>query len=144
MTSMAQNAEPRVDADTASARETLVDVAVGPMARPVISRVTGAMAAQAGLRLDRLSDATLLAEALVAHGSAHVPGGRLCASFLVRPGSLRIRLGPLVSGGADALLREAQLPGVGSVLERLADEVVVETGDDGDHLTVVAVQPAPS
>jgi serine/threonine-protein kinase RsbW len=143
MTRMTQDAEPRASAGP-TLQETVVDVAVGPLARPVIGRVTGVMAAQAGLPLDRLSDATLLVEALVAHGSGHVPDGRLCVSFLVTPGSLRIRLGPLVPGGAEALLDEARLPGIGSVLERLADEIVVEAGDDGDHLTVVAAQSASS
>ncbi|MEW6583180.1 MAG: hypothetical protein AB1416_10515 [Actinomycetota bacterium] len=115
---------------------TLVDVSVGPLAGAVLSRVAGAMAAQAGLRLDRLADATLIAEALVAHGTRHAQDGRLLTAITAEPGRLSLRLGPLMPGGGERLRRDATLPEVGSVLERLADEVVVEPGGAGDFVVL--------
>ena len=120
----------------AAPRETLVDLSPGPLAGTVLSRVAGAMAAQAGLRLDRLSDATLLAEALAAHGARHMADGRLTAHLAVTPGRLRVRFGPLAPGGADGLRRDATLPDVGSVLDGLADDLVVEAGPAGEMLVL--------
>jgi hypothetical protein len=116
--------------------ETLVDLSAGPLAGTVLSRVAGALAAQAGLRLDRLADATLLAEALAAHGARHARDGRLMTRLSVAPGRLSIRFGPLGPGGAEALRRDATLPDVGSVLDRLADEVAVEGGAGGEVLVL--------
>jgi hypothetical protein len=41
-------------------------------------------------------------------------------------------VGPLRADGADALIASASLPGIGNVLERVADELAPEPGDNGD------------
>ncbi len=38
---------------------------------------------------------------------------------------LRVEVGPLTDGGAQAMLEAAALPGVGNVFERVADDVRV-------------------
>ena len=51
---------------------------------------------------------------------------------------IRFTLGPLVPGGAARLLESlTAVPGVGPVIERMADEVHLESGEDGDRLAVV-------
>ncbi len=40
-------------------------------------------------------------------------------------------IGPLVNGGAQQLVRDTELPGLGCLLERLADELEVEQLPDG-------------
>jgi hypothetical protein len=41
-------------------------------------------------------------------------------------------VGPLREDGAQELIASAELPGIGNVLERVADEVVAEKPDDGE------------
>jgi serine/threonine-protein kinase RsbW len=53
--------------------------------------------------------------------------------------TLWLRVGPLRPGGASALLGEAAVPDVGSVILKLADEVHVDTGTSGDEYLRVRV-----
>jgi hypothetical protein len=41
-----------------------------------------------------------------------------------------------VAGGGRGLLRTDILPDIGSVLDRLADEITVRTADDGEYLMI--------
>jgi hypothetical protein len=42
----------------------------------------------------------------------------------------------LAPEGARAMVRDADLPGVGNIFERIADEVRTEDGADGEQLVV--------
>lgn len=123
---------------------TRVTVATGPLVGPVLSRVVGIHAARADLTVDRLNDAVLIADALAARAPAFVLGDRLPVSVQSAPGRLEIRVGPLRAGGGQLLLEGAALPGVGGVIERLADSVRVREGSGGDEwlaIRVTTVQP---
>jgi len=123
-----------------SGATTAVAVAAGPLAAPVLGRVVAAMAASAGLGIDRVCDARLVAEALAADGSARASDGRVRLHVEHGRGSLTIRVGPLPAGGAAALLRGNSLPQFGPVLQRLADEVGIEVGiEAGEHLVISLV-----
>ena len=50
--------------------------------------------------------------------------------------SLDLRVGPLRAGGGQALVIDAAVPGVGNVIERLADALDIETEDGHDYLRV--------
>ncbi|HEX2016912.1 MAG TPA: hypothetical protein VGN69_09465 [Solirubrobacteraceae bacterium] len=113
-----------------------VTIAVGPLVRPVLSRVLGMMAARAQCPVDRLDEALLVADALAAHAVRHVPNGRLAVGITAVHQSLTLNVGPLQENGAQAVLAEATLPGVGNVLERIADEVSVTEGADGESLLI--------
>ena len=52
------------------------------------------------------------------------------------PRSLSLRVGPLRAGGGQALIVDAAVPGVGNVIEQLADELSVSPEDDGEYLLV--------
>ena len=98
-------------------------LAVAPisLARAVVPRVLSAMAARAYFSIDRISDAQLLADALVAHTD-----DSLCASHLnlevdAAPRELRLRLGPLHAGHAGALVHDTTADGLGPLLGLLAD-----------------------
>jgi hypothetical protein len=93
---------------------TTVSIVAGPLVGPVLRRVVGMLAARADLPLDRLDDAVL------------VPG----------PRSLSLRVGPLREGGGQALIVDAAVPGVGNVIEQLADELRVSPEADGEFLLV--------
>ncbi len=123
---------------------TTVSVAEGLLAAPVLTRVVAALAARADLALDRVDDARLLAAALAAHGPGHARDGRLRLSVERGPGELSIRVGPLVPGGAGALLRESALPGIGPVVPRLADEVGVDAESETGEFLVLRLASPPS
>lgn len=96
----------------------------------VLSRVVGALGAQADLPLDRVSDAQLVGATLVATAARRSPGGTLEVDLHVGPGAIELCLGPLPRGTARAIVSDSALPGVGAVLERLVDGWAVEELDE--------------
>ena len=101
----------------------------GPLVAPVTSRVTAILAARADFPLDRLADAVLVSDAIAAHASEYISGSDVGVEISDDDGSLYFRIGPLDQGGAQGLLNEMEVPGLGQSLERLVDEVNVETKD---------------
>ena len=101
----------------------------GPLVAPVTSRVTAILAARADFPLDRLADAVLVSDAIAAHASEYISGRDVGVEISDDEGSLNFRIGPLDDGGAQGLLSEMEVPGLGQSLERLVDEVSVERGD---------------
>lgn len=108
-----------------------VGVTSGPLSAPVLGRVVGMLAARADCPIDRLDDALLVADAVAAKAGSFSDDGRIRAQVVARLGAVELQVGPLREGGADALIASAALPGVGNVLERVADELTSQ-GPDGD------------
>jgi serine/threonine-protein kinase RsbW len=108
-------------------RAETTSLTVGPtrLARSVLPRVLSALAARAYFSTDRISDAQLLADAIVAHSEGSIDGGCLSVEITAAPRDLRLRIGPLQEGRAETVLEEASMDGLGSVLERLANEHTV-------------------
>jgi hypothetical protein len=115
--------------------ETRLSVAAGPLVGPVLRRVVGMLAARADLPLDRLDDAVLVADVIASRASAW---SEQSVNIAMQPGerTLWLRVGPLQKGGAEALLGEAAVPDVGSVIVKLADEVHVDEEGDTEFLRV--------
>ena len=115
---------------------TSVSIVAGPLVGPVLRRVVGMLAARADLPLDRLDDAVLVADLIAARAPAHVDGGRVDVSLEPGSRSLSLRVGPLRAGGGEALIVDAAVPGVGNVIEQLADELSVTPEGEGEFLDV--------
>ena len=98
----------------------------GPLVAPVLGRLVSMLAARASFSIDRLSDAQLVSDAIAAHSSAHALDGHVSLTVEEGERSLELRIGPLVRGGGESLLRDTALPGLGRVLEQLTDELVTE------------------
>jgi anti-sigma regulatory factor (Ser/Thr protein kinase) len=110
---------------------TIVTIApVAPLARSVLPRLLGVLAARANFSTDRISDAHLVADALSAHATDATSAGHLTITVSIEPRSLELTLGPLDAGRAGELI-SAGADGVGGVLEKLSDRVGVEV--DGSH-----------
>ena len=109
----------------------------GDLCEAVLVRVLGALANLADLPVDRLSDAQIMAGAIADRAPDLSLDGALEVTLAFAPSVIRFTLGPLVPGGAARLLELTAVPGVGPVIERMADEVHLETGEDGDRLAVV-------
>lgn len=106
----------------------------GAVAAAVLPRVVGVLAARAGLTLDRLNDATLVADVVAASiddGSRRALALRI-ERFETELAVSVLALGP---GEAERLIAGATIDGIGSVLDRLADEVRVE--QDGASVSIL-------
>ena len=112
--------------------EASVGLARGPLAAPVLGRVVGILAARADCPIDRLDDALLVADAVAAGAASFASDGRVNVRVVAEPGSVELRVGPLRADGADGLIASASLPGIGNVLERVADELEQRPGSNGD------------
>jgi hypothetical protein len=115
---------------------TRVSIAAGPLVGPVLRRVVGMFAARADLPLDRLDDAVLVADVVAARAPAHVASDTVDVALESSTRSLAMRVGPLRSGGARGLIVDAAVPGVGNVIEQLADGLDVETDGEQEFLRV--------
>jgi serine/threonine-protein kinase RsbW len=111
-----------------------LSVETGPLVGPVLARVVGMLAARADLPVDRLDDAVLVADSIAAGAPAHVVDDRVTVRLTCDRRDLELRVGPLRRGGGDALLADAAVPGVGSVVERLVDEVWTEPEEEVEFL----------
>jgi hypothetical protein len=115
---------------------TTVSIVAGPLVGPILRRVVGMLAARADLPLDRLDDAVLVADLIAARAPAHVAADKVNVALDPGDRSLSLRIGPLRQGGGKALIVDAAVPGVGNVIEQLADELSVSPEGDEEFLHV--------
>jgi hypothetical protein len=101
-------------------------LANGPLAAPVLGRVISMVLARADCPMNRLDDAMIICDALSAHAPAHVRDGHLAFTMSTDRRGIELRVGELAERGAEKLLADAAVPGVGNVLERLSDELRIE------------------
>ena len=120
----------------AAERELTVQVSAGrsPSRLPVLRRAVAGTAAKAGLPVDRIDDALLILEVLLADDQT-ASAEEVHLVLTARPRSFALLMGPLPGCEAERLLTCASLPIVGPVVERLATRAV--TVDSGSHLLVV-------
>jgi hypothetical protein len=98
-------------------------LATGPLAGPVLCRVVSMVLARAACPMDRLDDAMLVCDTLSAHAPTYAGDGHLAFTVTTREHGLELRVGELAEEGARRLVDDAAVPGVGNVLERVADEL---------------------
>lgn len=112
--------------------EATVGLAEGPLAAAVLARVVGILAARADCPIDRLDDALLVADAVAAKAATFADEGRVNVHVAAESGSVELCVGPLRADGAVELIASASLPGIGNVLERVADELEPQPAHNGD------------
>jgi anti-sigma regulatory factor (Ser/Thr protein kinase) len=111
-----------MDGARGEATTTSVTIApVAPLARTVLPRLLGVLAARAHFSTDRISDALLVADALGAHASRSTSAGHLTIKVTIEPRNLELSLGPLDVGRARELMTDSTAEGVGRVIEKLSD-----------------------
>jgi serine/threonine-protein kinase RsbW len=121
--------------DTALLDDAALGAATGEQ---VVRRFVAMTCAQADLSPAQVSEAQHAAELIARHAATHLVADRLRARIHSRGRDIELRVGPLVAGGAAATLRDADVPPLGSVIERFADRVwiVSATADEGEQLAV--------
>jgi hypothetical protein len=120
----------------AGPNEARVSIAQGPLVGAVLGRVVGMLAARAQCPIDKLDDALLISDAVAAHAPRFSADDRVHVVVRTDDRSLDIVVGSLTDGGTEGLVADATLPGVGNVLERVADEVDRSRGENGEQLRV--------
>jgi len=116
--------------------EASVSVRKGPLVGPVLGRVVGMLAARAQCPIDKLDDALLITDAVAAHAPRFSADDRVRVVVRTNDSALEIIVGSLAKGGTEGLVADATLPGVGNVLERVADEVDRSPGENGEQLRI--------
>jgi hypothetical protein len=106
-------------------------LAQGPLAGPALCRMVSMVLARANCPMDRLEDAMLICDALSAHAPTHTANGQLAFAVSVWRGEFQLRVSELPERAAGRLVKDAVLPGVGNVLERMTDELRIEPSADG-------------
>jgi serine/threonine-protein kinase RsbW len=98
-----------------------IAIAPSTLARTIVPCVVSALAARAYFSTDRISDAELLADTLVAHTDDSLSASHLNVTITTMPRRLQLRLGPLHRGHADTLINDSAIEGLGPMLNRLSD-----------------------
>jgi serine/threonine-protein kinase RsbW len=117
--------------EAATGNEAVVRIRSGPLVSAVLGRVVGMLAARAQCPIDRLDDAILLTDAVAAHAPVHARNSHVVVVVAADDERLELRVGELRADGARLLLADGDLPGVGNVFDRVADDVQAGTGADG-------------
>jgi serine/threonine-protein kinase RsbW len=134
-----------VDAQTLKLSEspstTTVSIAPIALARTILPRLVSALAARAHFSTDRISDVQLLADALVAHARSAMNSDRLDIDVDVEPRALELHVAPIVAGRAHMLVRESELNGFGTVIEKLSDRRGVRMVGEYETLTLHMTDP---
>jgi serine/threonine-protein kinase RsbW len=125
-----------MSAAAGATNEALVRVVNGPLVAPVLSRVVGMLAARAQCPVDRLDDALLVTDAIAAHTQSHSVNGHVTVRLYAGADGLEMTVCDLREGGAQGLISDASLPGVGNVLERIADDVSVQSEGGQEAVTL--------
>lgn len=106
--------------------ETLLSMSPTDRAGSVLGRVVALVAARADFSIDRLSDAQIVSDAITGAAGPHTLDGTLQVAIDEREQCFDLVIGPLVAGGGSQLVKDTDLPGLGCLLERLADSLEIE------------------
>jgi serine/threonine-protein kinase RsbW len=120
-----------IDARQAPPGDIVLALTPGVPAGAVLGRFIFLLAARANLSIDRVSDLQLVSDALARHAPRRALNGRVHISAADRESGFDLRVGPLEAGGSDAIIADATLAGVGSLLHLLSDDVASEAVSGG-------------
>jgi serine/threonine-protein kinase RsbW len=149
----AAGAERRADSDVSVVSDAappvtaLMTVTPTPVAGSVLPRLLSALAARAYFPSDRISDAQTLAETLLSRLDDSVSAEHLTIAIGVAPHNLELKLGPIESGRASALLAgegddAAAAASLSPLLERLSAGHEVALADGAGAGETLAVRLA--
>lgn len=116
-------------------------VGAGTAIERVVRRLVAIAAAQSDMPPARITEALMAAEIAAREAPKRIVEGAVRLRIERDAGGVEMLLGPLVPGGAEAILAVSEVAPLGSILERLADEVRTvppETGrpSDGEELAL--------
>ncbi len=95
-------------------------------AERILRRVVAVVAAQVDMSVERVMEALLVVELVARHGLRYLVGEHLKIRVIRGEGSFDLRLGPLEERGALRVVKDTDVPVIGSVVQRLTEDVRVE------------------
>ncbi|MGI8749894.1 MAG: ATP-binding protein, partial [Thermoleophilaceae bacterium] len=111
----------------------------GPGIEPaerILRRLVAVVAAQRDMSSERVMEGLLLAELVARNALRYLVGDRVQVSIRGVDAGFELRVGPLEPGGAGAVIADSEVPVVGSVLEKLADEFRTDYEDGVEYLAL--------
>jgi serine/threonine-protein kinase RsbW len=117
-------------------KEAEVAIDAGQAAKPVIARVLAIAATRAGFSLDRMSDGVLVGDVIAAGAADDFADGRVGIQIEECGPNLCLRVGPFSEGGAQRMVDQMELPGMGVSIAKLADRFEVLTEDSGEFISI--------
>jgi anti-sigma regulatory factor (Ser/Thr protein kinase) len=120
---------------------TTIRIAPISLARTILPRLMITLAAHAHFSTDRISDAQLLADALVEHAQAAISGDKLSIDVTVEPRDLELHISPLSLGHARQLIEQSEFGESAGVIEQLTDRHKVLSTGTHETLTLRLSDP---
>ncbi len=117
-------------------KEAEVAIDAGASAKPVIARVLAMAATRAGFSLDRMSDGVLVGDVIAAGRPDDFADGRVGIEIAECGPNLCLRVGPFEEGGAERMVEQMELPGMGVSVAKLAERFEIEPDPDGDYIAI--------
>jgi serine/threonine-protein kinase RsbW len=115
---------------------TTICIAPVSLARTVLPRMVITLAAHAHFSTDRISDAQLLADALVEHAQGAISGNKLSVDVTVEPRDLELHISPLETGRARDLIEQSRQGYISGIIDKLADRHHVASVGSHETLTL--------
>jgi hypothetical protein len=131
------SSEPMAESTEPPGARARLRLAKGPLAGPVLCRVVSMVLTRADWPVDRLHDVMLVCDALSVHAPDYTRDGTVAFGLTARDGEMELCVGDLSPEGAEGIVRDATLPGVGNVLERIPKSLAVEPTATGSRLKLV-------
>ncbi|HEV3071923.1 MAG TPA: ATP-binding protein [Solirubrobacteraceae bacterium] len=113
-------------------------IAIAPMslARAILPRLLCVLAARAHFSTDRISDAQLLADALMAQTPASIDGNHLGIGVSVQPRNLELHVGPLRTGRVIWRTVDCTVAGLSPVVEKVVSDLGVVAVGSSEALSL--------
>lgn len=105
-------------------------------AEQMLRRLVAVVAAQRDMSTERMLEGLLLAELVARSALRYLVGDHVQVHIEGVGGGFELRVGPLKAGGAGAVVADSEVPVVGSVVEKLADEFRTDYRDGVEHLAL--------
>jgi hypothetical protein len=118
-------------------------VGCGPLARPLACRLVMSIGAETDLPVDRVTEAAMIAEAIVGLFGDVAENGSVELTVRADARLLELRAGPLRPGGGQWLLAADARSSSGGVVRALATQTSIRQGRDGDESLVLTVGDHP-
>jgi len=107
----------------------------------VLRRVMAVVAAQLDMSSERVIETLLIAELVARNALRHLSGDATQVAIDREGDGFEISIGPLEEGGGDAVVADTDIPMVGPVIGKLADDVRVEAAGSNTERLVVRIGP---
>ena len=105
-------------------------------AERILRRIVAVVAAQQDMPSDRMVEALLVAELVARNALRYLVGDHAEIGLTMTDGGFELSVGLLEPGGAQAVVDDSEVPVVGSVVERLVNDVRIESEGETERLVL--------